>query len=125
MAIDYASLALVAQTLLEDNGRACTLIRLEETPTDANMPWRGSDFDAAEEVGATAVFLAFRDDDVDGDLIRRGDQRAFVAELTVPGVDLRQFDLLRDDAGLEWKVVSVETVRPGGTTLLFKLHLRK
>lgn len=125
MAINYASLALVAQTLLEENGRAATLIRLDTTPLDGAQPWRGTNFASAQEVEATAVFLNYEAADVDGDLVQRGDQRAFVAQLSVEGVDLREFDLLRDDAGLEWKIVNVDTVRPGGTTLVYKLQLRK
>ncbi len=124
MAVDYAKLALTAQRLIEGNGRSVTFIKVSETPIDPNEPWRGNT-SAETTAVANAVLSSYDKEDIDGDLIRAGDQRAVVAELSVPGQDIEDFELLRDDENQEWKIINVTKVRPGPTTLVFVAQLRK
>lgn len=121
--VNYASLAATAQRLIEANGRDVTLVKLSEVPADAAKPWRGTT-DAPTEVTAKAVMRGYTKEEVDGDLIRRGDQEAIIAELSVPGQEIEEFELLRDDEDQEWRIMNVEKVRPGPLTLVFKAQLR-
>ena len=122
--VDYAALALTAERLIEDNGRDVTFVKVSETPIDANEPWRGNT-SAETTVVAKAVLSDYAKEDIDGDLIRTGDQRAVVAELSVTGNDLEEFEIMRDDENQEWRIINVDKVRPGPTTLVFVAQLRK
>lgn len=124
MAIDYAGLADVAQELIEDNGRTATLVKVSEVPADASQPWRGNTSIETTQV-VSAVFLDYMKEDIDGDLVRNGDQRAFIAEKSAPGIDFQDYEILRDDEDQEWKIIDVDKKRPGPTTIVFILQLRK
>lgn len=124
MALNYARLAQVAQKLITENGRSVTFVKLAETAADPNRPWEGTS-DAETLVVATAVITRYAKEDVDGEIVRRGDMRAVVDELSVTPNSIEDFDLLRDDENQEWKIVDVVKFRPGPTTLAYVLQLRK
>jgi hypothetical protein len=124
MAFDYTGLAQAAQELVEDFGRDVTLVKVSETPADPNAPWDGNT--SAETTNTiAAVLFDYEKEDIDGELIRAGDQQAVTAELSDRGVDFQDYELLRDDEGQEWKIVDVDKIRPGPTTIAFLFQLRK
>lgn len=123
--VNYTSLAATAKRLIESNGRDVTLVRLSETPVIPSQPWRGTTT-ASTTVTAKAVIVAFLEEEVDGELIRRGDLRAVIAENSiVPSQPIEDFTLLRDDENQEWKILDVQKVRPGPVTIVYKLQIRK
>ena len=130
MAIDYQKMQVTADRLLVGNGRAAVLVKINRTVADPAQPWRGNNT-TETTLNVTAVFVGIKAADVDGDLIRRGDQFAIVSGLDAGSEDLRTYDALREN-GQEWKILDVEQFRPGASgapaveyTLAFKLHLRK
>lgn len=124
MALDYAALATVSQTLIEANGRSVTLVKVSEVPLTPAQPWRGNTTTETLSV-VTAVMMDYEKEDVDGDLVRAGDQIAVVAEKSAPSADIEDYELLRDDENQEWKIINVDKIRPGPTTLVFLIQLRK
>jgi len=127
MAIDYTALAEDARTLIEENGRAVTLKKFSETPQDSNKPWRGRDSATDDTVDATAILAPFESQDVDGQIVRMGDQRCILAAASqnVAGRDIETFDSL-DDSGVTgvWKIVSVQLIQPGDTAIVYDIQLR-
>ena len=127
MAIDYLKMQLTADRLITSNGRAAVLVKINRSVANTTQPWRGNLTLGETTLNVTAVFVGIKAEDVDGDMIKRGDQFAFVSGLDASLLDLRTFDSLRDGSE-EWKIIDVERYSPGGSPerdLAFKLHLRK
>ena len=121
MAFDYSGLESVASTLVADFGQAATLRVVTHTP-DPVKPWEQTDTNT--DYAVTVVleeFNAWERQTID--TIQVGDRKALVAakDLTVaPAVD--HLLLL---GGVEFRVVAVETLDPGGTPLVYSLQVRK
>lgn len=120
---DYGHLQSVAQRLINKYGRAATLVKRDETPSDASKPWRTNDGSGDIEYAVTAVVHPIEYEDTDETLTRRGDQRAYVGSETDLGENLSDFDRLRDPGGTEWKIVKADPLNPGGTILLYTFEL--
>lgn len=119
---DYASVLQTAQELVTEFGKAVTLRRLNATPPDPDMPWRGpADPRAvpAETLAVDAVFVEPSSQQMLGvntqqlDWLKRAQQLAIVAS----SADLSVFQELVDGSDA-WRVVGVSTLNPGGTRLL-------
>ncbi len=124
MAIDYTALSATAQTLVEENGRDVTLVKKSEVPLNPTQPWRGNTITEVTQL-IKAVMTDYEREDIDGDLIRKGDQLAVVAEQSAPGIAFEDYEILRDDEDQEWRIIMVDKIRPGPTTVLFLIQLRK
>lgn len=121
---NYTKLAAIAQRLVSESGRAITLVQFNSTPADANKPWRG----AADPRGTPDATLA-----VDGvfvepssatklgmssevsDLLKRSSQIIIIATT----VDISDFQEVIDTDTKRWKILGMETLKPGDTTLLY------
>ena len=68
-----------------------------------------------------AVLSTYKAAQIDGDLVRRGDMKAYIAN---DGVAADGYALL-DDAGTRWKIVEADIIKPGTEILLYKLQLRR
>jgi hypothetical protein len=120
---DYAEVLVIAQELVTEFGKAVTLRRLNATPPDPDMPWRGPvDPRAvpAETLAVDAVFVEPSSQQMLGvntqqlDWLKRAQQLAIVAS----SADLSVFQELVDTDSSVWRVVGVSTLNPGGTRLL-------
>lgn len=117
----YSELAATAQELIDEYGQSVVLKKLDSSAADASKPWLDVN---TSDVTATVkgVLLDYNERDVDGDLVRRGDMRAYVAHLTT---DYRDYDQLTDAEGRVFKIINVSLLNPGGTKLLYDMQLRK
>lgn len=125
--VDYASLASIAEKLIADNGRPVTLTRESETPANASQPWRGNTTTDVDSLSATAVLLEYDKKEIDGDQVRRGDQKVLLAANVVGSAkDLKDYDKMVDDGdGEAWRIEDVRTLRPGPTTVIYTLQVRQ
>lgn len=108
---DYAPLDTTASALIERFGRTMTLRTLVQS---------GSAFDPTvtnSDASITGVMTGYRANQIDGTLIQAGDKLL----LTHSAVTVQ--DKIVDD-GKEYSVITVDTVKPGGTTLLYKVQVR-
>jgi hypothetical protein len=128
MAIDYAALAGDVKQLIEDNGREVDLILHSEAPADSQKPWRGRDDSNDTTITATAILVEYEEDEIDDQLVRRGDQRCLLAATSanVAGQDIKSFDTL-DDSGVTgiWHIINVNPVQPGDTLVVYDIQLRR
>jgi hypothetical protein len=124
--VNYVSLAATAKRLIEANGRNVTFSIKGETPLMPDKPWRGNDPAGDNSFVAKAVIIPFEESDTEGSLVRRGDARMFVAatSATVAGKSMREVDSVLDGTEL-WKVVDVNDITPGPTSVLYELHIRR
>ena len=122
MAFDYASVLETAQVLITDFGKSVTLRRLDTTPPDPDMPWRGpvDPRASATTLDVNAVFVEPSSLQTLGvntqllDWLARAQQVALVAL----DQDLTGFSELVDTDSSVWRVVGVSTLNPGGTRVL-------
>jgi hypothetical protein len=123
MAFDYAPLAATALELVTEFGKSITLRRLDTTPPDPDMPWRGPvnpRATPAATLSVPAVFVEPSSQQTLGvnaemlDWLKRAQQIAIIADTG----DLSAFNELVDTDSSVWRVVGVSTLNPGGTRLL-------
>ena len=124
-----ASLQAVATRLVRKNGRDVSLVRLSRRAKDPSKPHRGTSEIEEAKITVKAFIADYAEDDIDGDAIRRGDQRALIeVNLETAGdinsaTDFTKFDRLIDN-GREWRIVTIGPVQLGSTDLVFKAQLR-
>lgn len=128
--VDAVKLAATALRLLNDNGRSVTFIQHDTTPEIAAQPWDGPAAPRttpASTLVLSAVFAHPRFVDRLGltievdDLIRRSEQIMIVSQGTN---DLSIFQEVLDGTTY-WKITGVEILRPGDTTLLGFVGVRR
>lgn len=122
--VDYVSLASVAERLIEQNGRDVTLRKENRTPADSNAPWQGTS-GAVTDIGPLkGVFVEYDNEGIDGDRVRRGDKRLFVAANDTSLQIVEGFDKVVD--GTEtWAIVAVRIVQPGDTLIIYDIQVRR
>lgn len=132
--VDFSSLRLTAERLINENGRALTLQRHDQVnPLVVAEPWRKPDPAGANVVSLTVlgVFTEYEKEDFDGSLVRRGDKRVLIAAKDLEDVrsgseniKVEDFDTLLDGSEI-WKILTIEVIEPGPLRVLFDLQVRK
>jgi len=129
--VETASLIATAQRLITENGRSVTFVQFDSTPTDGAKPWLGPTdprttpdstltVDAVFVSPAGAASLGLKAET--SDLLKRSEQIMVVS----PGaaVDLRIFNEVTDDS-TQWKIVGVQTLKPGSSVMLSYVGVRR
>lgn len=128
--VDFVKLKATAQRLIAANGRAVTFIQHDQTLSDPAKPWKGPADPRATPASTSNQVAVFVEpfsatelglSSIQTDLIKRSDQIMIVAAGVV---DLSQFQEVLDD-GVYWIITGIETLRPGTTTLLFFVGVRR
>lgn len=130
--VDFASFRLLAERLIEANGRTISLVRRDQgNLIDPAKPWRGSTEAATITLDVKGVFIEFEREDFDGTLVRRGDKRVLIADKSVTdeggsAVNLRieDYDHILD-RGTRWKIMNAELIEPGNLRIMFDLQVRQ
>lgn len=132
MSTDYTELAVLAQALIDENGRLITFNRYKQAPADVAKPWRGPG-DPTTVPGATdevrGVFVGVNRstpgmglDFISEDVLKRAEQCCLVGPTV--GYDLTTANEVVD-GGVHWKVEFVEVLKPGDTVLLYAVGLKR
>lgn len=113
----YTDLQATAQDMLAEFGRNVVLRRINPGAYSASS----HSFSGGSTVDQTvkAVFTAYKDHEIDGEIIQRGDRKVLIA-----GIQPMKDDILIDGVD-KLTVVSVDTVKPGDIALLWKAQVRK
>ena len=132
----HVELAADAKELIEENGRSVTLYAKSRTAANPTQPWRGPSATPGDTFSAilamvpasTSAFgsiLGKAGRDKDGTLVRTIEQVGLLASTstTAVGKDLNNFDSLLDGTKL-YRVVAVEELKPGATSLIWVLGMR-
>lgn len=119
---NYDSIIRMAQRLITKKGQTVTLRSYVVTPPDPATPWEaGSTADVDQT--PSAVFLDYAQDYIDGTVIKRGDQRVFIAaaDLTTPptanGIILRGAET--------WKIQAIGPLNPAGDPIMYDIQVRQ
>ena len=128
---DYTSILATAEKLTYKFGRAITLVRLSETPADADEPWNGPTTtettvalegvfvppNTVRQFGLTALGLGTELQD----LVTFSEQII----ITYPGaVDPREYTIVRDDS-MDWGIVGIQQLTPGPDPVLAFIGVRR
>lgn len=128
--VDLVPLVATAQRLITENGRSVTFIRQDQTLSDAAQPWLGPAdprtapdatlvVDAVFVEPSSAVKLGLATEQ--SDLVMNSDQILIVS---AGSTNLLQFQEVLDEA-IYWKITTIETLKPGATTVLSFVGLRR
>jgi hypothetical protein len=114
----------IAKRLIEANGRDVTLLDSGSTLFDATKPWLGvtDNFNeaTATKITAKAVFIDYKEQVIDGELIKRGMKRCLVAFTGLSSqVDVSNFEGI-DDGAVVWKIEGVKIVQPGTSVVIYE-----
>jgi hypothetical protein len=107
-------MAGVATDLIGEFGRSLTL-RAKNTSGDAWNPVEG----APTDTSVTGVVVFYGANEIDGTLIQSNDKRCMIDSTVAPTVKMSIID-----GGTTYKIIDIEEVKPGDTTILYKLQLR-
>lgn len=128
--INYNSVALKVQKVIEDNGKAITLVEKSKSiPADPAKSWRSDDTVTPGEntVEVTAVEDQFSSSEVNGSSVRLGDKKFLVAAKSVSTTErprLGEYDIIRDGSET-WRIKKMDPVEPGSVPVVFTFHVRK
>jgi hypothetical protein len=113
----------LAKELIEENGQAIIIRRTGQAAApDVDQPWKlGAPTDT--DAPTLGVFLDYNRKEIDGEVIKQGDQKVLVPAqgLTiVPAVD----DVLLRGAEI-WSIINVNELNPNGQRILYTLQVRQ
>lgn len=132
MAIDYVALLGTVRTLIAQNGRSVTFVRLDRSPADVNKPWRSSPDPRAVPDATVAVdvvqadptsleelgFKAEADEAIDRD------ELTYIAAPPAGGQLLDTYDEVLD--GTErFKITRMDVLKPAATVMLYIARCRR
>lgn len=126
--MDYAKLAATALRLIEATGRSVTFERLVKEAADPSKPWRGAQEQAVDAtLTQAATFVpptgaGLGKETVTPEMLARVQQVCLVGPSAT-------FDLNRTsaiiDGGVKWMVDWVYELKPGSTSLLFAIGVKR
>ena len=120
MPFDYSTMQAKATDLIARYGRSVTLVSPSTELLDEAAPWKGV-VSEPTSASATAVFIDYDLSEIDNDLIRAGDMRCLITGANSSAGSAKTLT----DGNAVWNIVKVNQIKPGGTSMLFELQLRK
>jgi hypothetical protein len=129
MAFDYAEVLTDVVSLIADTGRVVTFAKLVPTAADAATPWKGpGEPTLGDSMDRAATFVPASGTGlgkalVSEELLKRAEQICLVAPADGTLV-IEQCHVIID-GGVRWGIVWVETLRPGGTAVLYVVGVKR
>lgn len=119
--MDYSGLLSTATTQIADKGRSITLIHKNQGSYNSATDSISGQSSSSETV--SAVFTEYDQKDIDGTLIKAGDKRAMISASGIASAPDTADQVT--DGSLKYSIISVSTIQPGGTPLIYYLQLRR
>jgi len=117
----YGSLQVTAEKLLIDKGQRVVVRQV--TATGYNPATGSSGSTVTNHTNIPAAVLAFKNMEIDGSKILKGDRKVIISGASLPYVP--KVDDLVSIGGVDHKVMSCEPVSPGGVDVIYKVQVRK
>jgi hypothetical protein len=117
----YSEMADLAKEQIEENGRPVIFRHNNEGVYNSST----DTFTGAGTVdeNVTALFTDFKQTEIDGTVIIRGDKKVLIASSSLASPPASN-DIIIDGA-YHYKVIPMDTIRPGDTPIIYKLQVRK
>jgi len=120
--MNYTGFVDTALKQITDKGRTITV----RSPGVGEVYNPATDtFTAADpvDVNTKAVFTKFSQKDIDGEIIKRTDQRVLIAAASLATAPDTEDKIL--DGLAQYSVIHTEIVKPGDTEILYMVQVRK
>lgn len=122
--VDFVALATTAKELIAEFGRAVSLRKVTtDTPADLAKPWVPG-AEATADTAAIGVFLDTQRSFITGELIPADQSVVFLSASELGSVVPIGKDRLVDGSDT-WEIVTVNTLKPANTVLLYELMVKK
>lgn len=115
------SLASASLSLLRDTGKTYTLARVA---AGAYNPATGAAALTTTQSTFVGKLISYRDADIDGALIQRGDRRLLIAAASLAGGVVPQTDDRVSGDGAEMMIVSVQKIEEGASVVIYACQVR-
>lgn len=122
--VDFVALAAIAERLITENGRAVTVVKLNQGSDDTAKPWRGVADPRATPVATVTgngVFVelsSLSELGIQASDDKRVEKVVMFAANDDDGNNLLTFDELIDDTE-RWKIVASQVLQPADTKILY------
>ena len=121
----FAPEQVSAREQIAADGERSTYEVIVSTP-QTGKEWRSTGPTVQDTRTVNAVWLDYRERQIDGQQIKRGDQRVLVPALDLVGVNPSpSTDYLTRVDGTRWKVKDVKILQPNEDRILMTLQCRK
>ena len=122
----FDSAIALADRLITKNGEKAQLRRTTAgTTPDPSVPFERDD-PTTQNFPTAAVWLSYKDNRVDGAIIRRGDQRVLVPAADLGSIEPNNItDSIVRASGEAWNIVEVKPLSPNGQKIIYELQVRK
>ena len=117
---DYSDQQESAYNAIKDNGTTISIRKFTEgTYNPATDSYTGSTWTSYT---AYAVMSRYKERDVDGTLVKKGDKRMLIPAYNLT-VTLEEGDIIRHSSK-DWRVVDPNPIEPDGTVIIYKAQVR-
>lgn len=118
MTFDYASIKSIATAQITDKGSDVIIKRVTPGTFD---PATGTIAGGSKSSSTIkAVVTEYKDYQIDGDAIKRGDKELLIDADSLPDIK----DALTIDS-IDYQIVNINPLSPGDTILLYKVQVRR
>lgn len=116
---DYAEIKAEVDAILQEMGRPLNTVRTIGGGVD---PRTSKPYPSTTQLkSAYGVVVSYKDRDIDGETIRRGDRMVILQA----SFALEHSDLIELPDGSRWPIQNIEEVSPTGLNLVYILQVRK
>jgi len=130
--VDYVRLSQTAERLIKNNGRSISFVKLNENAANSSRPWKGPPTGGESTLALNGVFVppntvrqfgltALGEGTEFKDLVTFSEQIIIVAQ---GETDLREYTSVIDGS-VRWGIIGLQVLRPGDTTLLGFVGVRR
>lgn len=116
----YDAAIETAHSLISKFGKATVLREVQDRFLDVNKPWKTEPQNVDHP--CVAVFLEYKQKEMDGSRVMMGDVKVLVAAKGVAITPTTQMKIMRD--GQELTVVSVQPLKPADDAILYEMQAR-
>lgn len=117
----YEEMAQLTREQIDEYGRLAIIRRTTGNTYDPSTDTNSDG--AVTEASVKMLFTDYREREIDGTIIIRGDKKVLIADAAV-NTPPKHNDIIIDGLN-EYKVIDLDTIQPGDTPLIYKLQVRK
>jgi hypothetical protein len=122
--VDFTAIINSSERIIASVGREVFIERnISTTDTDSAKPWLGKTSNT-ERHKVLAAFVNFEEKDIDGTLVKMGDQQCLISPKGLC-IEITTDDLIVDDyQETTWTIVAAKFQKPGDIVLIYNLQVR-
>ena len=118
----FTPFVLLAQKLIQKNGRSILIVFPTSIDQDINKPYLGK-IQSTNTKTVVGVFLnQKRNDQADPVLVAKGEKHILIAAGDITPEEMKTATKIQD-RGIDWKIADVKIVDPGDDTIMYDVQV--